>query len=278
MTIRDGRSRRRGRRTFSRDGWRCPRPPRRSRRCHACRPPTDLAVTPGRRRHQTATGAGPPERCDLLIDLCCLNEILEHVAGDLVVRVQAGVTIESLAESPPAEARSSPSTSRSPAPPIGGTLATATRRPPQVPVRHAPRPADRHHGRAGRRHDRPVRRQGRQERRGLRPGQTLHRLVRHARASSPRPPSASTPSRRIVAGSRLPPDSDPDSRTRGPPANDFAILIGRGLETSSPSSRRPRPSRARSSWTGRRLRPGSPWPSWSRVRPRHPGRQPPARR
>ena len=57
----------------------------------------DLAVVP--------TGAGtmlhwgpPPERCDLLVDTCCLNEILEHAAGDLVTRVQAGVTLESLGE------------------------------------------------------------------------------------------------------------------------------------------------------------------------------------
>ncbi|WP_066947474.1 FAD-binding oxidoreductase [Microtetraspora fusca] len=40
----------------------------------------------------------PPERCDVLIDTCCLNEILEHEAGDLVVRVQAGVPVETLTE------------------------------------------------------------------------------------------------------------------------------------------------------------------------------------
>ncbi|WP_067132640.1 FAD-binding oxidoreductase [Microtetraspora malaysiensis] len=40
----------------------------------------------------------PPERCDMLIDTCRLNEILEHEAGDLVVRVQAGVPVETLAE------------------------------------------------------------------------------------------------------------------------------------------------------------------------------------
>ncbi|GAA3811783.1 FAD-binding oxidoreductase [Sphaerisporangium flaviroseum] len=39
----------------------------------------------------------PPTRCDLLLDTCCLNQILEHVAGDLVVRAQAGVTTEALA-------------------------------------------------------------------------------------------------------------------------------------------------------------------------------------
>ncbi|WP_433217885.1 FAD-binding oxidoreductase [Microtetraspora malaysiensis] len=40
----------------------------------------------------------PPERCDVLIDTRRLNEILEHEAGDLVVRVQAGVPVETLAE------------------------------------------------------------------------------------------------------------------------------------------------------------------------------------
>ncbi|MFI6498441.1 FAD-binding oxidoreductase [Nonomuraea typhae] len=39
----------------------------------------------------------PPERCDVLIDTCCLNEVIEYTPGDLVVRVQAGVTLEALA-------------------------------------------------------------------------------------------------------------------------------------------------------------------------------------
>ncbi|MCW2878848.1 MAG: linked oxidase-like protein [Sphaerisporangium sp.] len=39
----------------------------------------------------------PPERCDLLVYTGRLNQVLEHVAGDLVVRVQAGVTAEALA-------------------------------------------------------------------------------------------------------------------------------------------------------------------------------------
>jgi glycolate oxidase FAD binding subunit len=55
----------------------------------------DLAVVPtggGTKLHW-----GPaPERCDVLLDLCCMNEIVEHAAGDLVVRAQAGVTMEAL--------------------------------------------------------------------------------------------------------------------------------------------------------------------------------------
>ncbi|NUP65013.1 MAG: FAD-binding oxidoreductase, partial [Nonomuraea sp.] len=55
----------------------------------------DLAVVPvggGTKLHW----GPPPSRCDVLLDLCCLNEVLEHAAGDLVVRVQAGVTMETL--------------------------------------------------------------------------------------------------------------------------------------------------------------------------------------
>ncbi|MEV4080290.1 FAD-binding protein, partial [Nonomuraea fuscirosea] len=55
----------------------------------------DLAVVPaggGTKLHW----APPPERCDVLLDLCCMNEVLEHAAGDLVVRAQAGVTMAAL--------------------------------------------------------------------------------------------------------------------------------------------------------------------------------------
>jgi glycolate oxidase FAD binding subunit len=39
----------------------------------------------------------PPARCDLVIDTRGLNRVLEHAAGDLVVRVQAGVSLDELA-------------------------------------------------------------------------------------------------------------------------------------------------------------------------------------
>lgn len=39
----------------------------------------------------------PPQRCDLVIDTLRLDRVLEHAAGDLVARVQAGVTMEHLA-------------------------------------------------------------------------------------------------------------------------------------------------------------------------------------
>ncbi|MDF2705389.1 MAG: FAD-linked oxidase [Nonomuraea muscovyensis] len=83
----------------------------------------DLAVTPvggGTKLHWGA----PPERCDVLLDLCCLNEIVEHAAGDLVVRAQAGVTMGALAET----LRLQGQELALDAPPdatVGGTLATA---------------------------------------------------------------------------------------------------------------------------------------------------------
>src|ERR1700756_2617135 len=39
----------------------------------------------------------PPSRCDLVVDMRVMNQVLEHAAGDLVARVQAGVTIGQLA-------------------------------------------------------------------------------------------------------------------------------------------------------------------------------------
>ncbi len=39
----------------------------------------------------------PPERCDLVVDTRRLDQVLEHAAGDLVVRVQTGVALDVLA-------------------------------------------------------------------------------------------------------------------------------------------------------------------------------------
>ena len=39
----------------------------------------------------------PPSRCDLVVDLRSMDQVIEHAAGDLVARVQAGVTIGQLA-------------------------------------------------------------------------------------------------------------------------------------------------------------------------------------
>ncbi|HLI37454.1 MAG TPA: FAD-binding oxidoreductase [Streptosporangiaceae bacterium] len=39
----------------------------------------------------------PPRRCDLVVDMTRMDRVIEHAAGDLVVRVQAGVTMGRLA-------------------------------------------------------------------------------------------------------------------------------------------------------------------------------------
>ncbi|HEV2254108.1 MAG TPA: FAD-binding oxidoreductase [Streptosporangiaceae bacterium] len=56
----------------------------------------DLAVVP--RGAGTGLGWGPlPSACDLIIDLQAMDQVIEHAAGDLVARVQAGATIGHLA-------------------------------------------------------------------------------------------------------------------------------------------------------------------------------------
>ena len=54
-----------------------------------------LAVVP--RGAGTGFGWGsPPRACDLVVDMRVMNQVLEHAAGDLVARVQAGATIGQL--------------------------------------------------------------------------------------------------------------------------------------------------------------------------------------
>jgi glycolate oxidase FAD binding subunit len=40
----------------------------------------------------------PPQRCDLVLDMTRLDQVLEHAAGDLVVKAQAGVRLDRLSE------------------------------------------------------------------------------------------------------------------------------------------------------------------------------------
>jgi len=54
-----------------------------------------LAVVPRGAGTGFSWGA-PPSRCDLVVDLRSMDQILEHAAGDLVARVQAGTTIGQL--------------------------------------------------------------------------------------------------------------------------------------------------------------------------------------
>ena len=55
-----------------------------------------LAVLPRGTGTKFGWGA-PPRRCDLIVETRLLNSVLEHAAGDLVVRVQAGVGLGQLA-------------------------------------------------------------------------------------------------------------------------------------------------------------------------------------
>jgi glycolate oxidase FAD binding subunit len=57
----------------------------------------DLCVVP--RGGGTKLGWGaPPRRCDLVVDTTALDQVLEHAAGDLVARVQAGTSLARLGE------------------------------------------------------------------------------------------------------------------------------------------------------------------------------------
>jgi len=91
-----------------------------------------LAAVPRGAGTRLAWGV-PPARCDLVVDTLRLNRVLEHAAGDLVVRVQAGVGLDQLAavlaeagqrlalDPPPARG---PATDGARADTIGGVLAT----------------------------------------------------------------------------------------------------------------------------------------------------------
>jgi glycolate dehydrogenase FAD-binding subunit len=56
----------------------------------------DLAVVPRGAGHGLGWGL-PPARCDLVVDMSLMSGVIEHAAGDLVARVQAGTTIGHLA-------------------------------------------------------------------------------------------------------------------------------------------------------------------------------------
>jgi glycolate oxidase FAD binding subunit len=57
----------------------------------------NLAVVPRGTGTKLAWGL-PPRRCDLVVDMLAMNQVLEHEAGDLVVRVQAGIQLSELAQ------------------------------------------------------------------------------------------------------------------------------------------------------------------------------------
>ncbi|MBT2229564.1 FAD-binding oxidoreductase [Nonomuraea sp. NEAU-A123] len=86
----------------------------------------DLAVVPAGGGTKLHWGP-PPERCDVLLDLCCLNEVIEHAAGDLVVKAQAGLTMDALADALAAQGQElALDVPFAEGATVGGTLAAAT--------------------------------------------------------------------------------------------------------------------------------------------------------
>ncbi len=75
-------------------------------------------------------GGAAPSRCDLVLDLTGLDRVIEHVPGDLVVAVEAGVTLAALQDrlGPAGRQRlmlDAPPPPRGPAPTLGGLVAAA---------------------------------------------------------------------------------------------------------------------------------------------------------
>ncbi|WP_182874761.1 FAD-binding oxidoreductase [Microbispora sp. H10670] len=83
----------------------------------------DLAAVATGARTKLHWGA-PPERCDVLVDLSRMDRVLEHTPDDLVVRVQAGVTTEALADALAAENQELALDVPVPGTTVGGLLAT----------------------------------------------------------------------------------------------------------------------------------------------------------
>ena len=95
-------------------------------RCCAAAAELGLAVVPRGSGSRLDWGA-PPASCDLIVDTRRLDQVLEHAAGDLVVRVQAGVRLDDLAKvlAPPASGwRSTRPPARAGGGTVGGLIAT----------------------------------------------------------------------------------------------------------------------------------------------------------
>ena len=114
-----------------------------------------LTVVPrgaGRLQHW----GNPPDSCDLIVDTRRLDRIVEHAPADFTVTVQAGVRLRDLERTlapsrqtvalfPPRPAYAGT---------VGGLIATNVGGLAPVPLRHAARPAHRHHRGPRGRHDR----------------------------------------------------------------------------------------------------------------------------
>jgi FAD/FMN-containing dehydrogenase len=83
-----------------------------------------LAVVP--RGAETRLDWGtPPERCDLLVDTHRLDRLVEHTAGDLVAKAEAGLPVERLAERLAERGQRLALDVPLPGSTVGGTIATA---------------------------------------------------------------------------------------------------------------------------------------------------------
>ena len=82
----------------------------------------DLAVVARGSGSRLAWGT-PPQRCDLVVDTLLMNQVVEHAAGDLVARVQAGAGLRQLGEAL-ASAGQQLALDAAGTATIGGTLAT----------------------------------------------------------------------------------------------------------------------------------------------------------
>ena len=121
----------------------------------------------------------PPRRCDLVVDTLRLDQVVEHAAGDLVARIQAGVGMRRLGEVLAAAGQQlalDVAPGGRPGRPGAGGRGTGGHRhgrrdardrhggPAPPALRDAARPGDRDHRGARRRHRGILGRQGGQER------------------------------------------------------------------------------------------------------------------
>ncbi|MFB9834316.1 FAD-binding oxidoreductase, partial [Actinoallomurus acaciae] len=84
-----------------------------------------LAVVPRGAGTKLHWGA-PPERCDLIVETRRLGRLIEHAAGDLVVKAEAGLPLEDLQETVSGTRQQLALDGLVPGATVGGALATAT--------------------------------------------------------------------------------------------------------------------------------------------------------
>jgi glycolate oxidase FAD binding subunit len=85
----------------------------------------DLTVVPRGAGTKLDWGT-PPERCDLLVDTRRLGRVIEHAAGDLVVKAEAGLPLDALQEVLAGSGQQLALDGLVPGATVGGALATAT--------------------------------------------------------------------------------------------------------------------------------------------------------